>query len=261
MDPRAFAERPFRRWRPQALACLAEKRPPEDLRWNAAGELEASLFDPAPRRWTGPRPSLPAPFVKRAVTGACHSCPERWEILYRLLWRLVSRRECHLLQQAGDPDLRRFETIHRAVVMDIHHMIAFLRFQQVATGDPDAVELVAHYEPDHSILGWVVPHFIRRLGSTSWAIMTPRASVVHTRGKTQFGPGATRCPSDDPDTAASLWRRYYQASFNPTRANHPLFERTLPRRYRRHLTEAPVIESLTEVVQTSRHQDSEHGRR
>ena len=96
--------------------------------------------------------------------------------------------------------------------------------------------LVAHYEPDHRILGWVAPHFTRRLGDTSWAILTPDASVTCDRGQCHFGPGVRLLSSEDPDDIAALWCRYYRTTFNRERANTTLLDKNLPQRYRKHLT-------------------------
>jgi DNA polymerase len=248
MHPHRHAERPYRGWIPQAQVCLSEHRSPEEIGWNAAGVCERNLFAAeAERTGAGRGPWAPA-FVRRARKVACHRSAQRWDVLYRALWRIEIRHETHLFNRAGDPDVRRLEDLHRAVAMDIHHMIAFLRFGDIDGEAFGGIRLLARYEPDHAILGWVVPHFMRRLGETSWAILTPQASVTCRNGVCDFGPGWRVTPKQTEDDLATLWRRYYQATYNSERSNPPLFDKSLPLRYRQHLTEASTIEQLTQTA-------------
>ena len=59
----------------------------------------------------------------------CHSDPERFAFLYRMLWRL--RTEPNLLHIQSDPDVRRFEAMEKSVRRDIHKMRAFVRFRRI----------------------------------------------------------------------------------------------------------------------------------
>lgn len=246
MNPITHAEQPYYAWLAQALTGLANRRSPADTNWTADGRIQKSLFDTdsANAAFTGP--ALSENFTSKAKRVACHRDTKRWDVLYRILWRLLAQQEKHLLKLAGDPDVRRFETFHRAVAMDAHRMQGFLRFQDITEGSNGDIELVALYEPDHRVLGWVVPYFRRRLGTTHWAILTPYDSVTCRRGEFEFGPGIRRSVQQDTDDIATLWRRFYQATYNPERTNKPLFDKTLPPRYRKHLTEAPTIDNLTD---------------
>jgi DNA polymerase len=245
MDPRAHAEQPYRRWLPRALRCLAQRREPAVVAWSADGQPEQSLFGIDGSTGAAPLLTPSAAFRARAVHIACHRDPKRWDLLYRVLWRVHVGGEKHLLHRCGEPDVRRFETYHRAVTMDAHRMKGFLRFEQLPDENAGAVQLVAYYEPDHRVLGWVVPHFRKRMGQTPWAILTPDASVTCHEGRYHFGPGARMSASEDGDDIARLWCRFYEAAFNPARSNTPLLDKNLPKRYRKHLTEATTIETLS----------------
>jgi len=243
MDPRTHAEQPYRRWLPQAIRSVLDRQEPGSVTWTAEGLAQRGLFDSEPPTMPLPELALSKAFCVRAKRIACHRSVRRWDILYRLLYRIHAEGDRHLLERAGDSDVRRFETFDRAVTIDVHRMKAFLRFQEPKEKTGDGY-LVAHYEPDHRILGWVAPHFIRRLGDTSWAILTPDASVTYDRGRCHFGPGVRLLSSEDPDDIAALWCGYYRTTFNRERANPTLLDKNLPQRYRKHLTEAPTIEQL-----------------
>jgi len=245
MDARTHAEQPYRRWLPQALRCLADRREPGCVMWTAQGDVQQGLFDTESPGPTSGRIAPSEAFHVRARRIACHRDVRRWDVLYRVLWRICAEGEHHLLECPADPDVRRFETFDHAVTMDTHRMKGFLRFQKVTAEQTGDDYFVAHYEPDHRILGWVVPYFAKRLGEAAWAILTPDASVTCTRRRCRFGPGVRLLPSEDSDGIAALWRRYYRATFNPERANTPLLDKNLPPRYRRHLTEAPTIDELS----------------
>lgn len=245
MNALAQAEKPLREWLVHARKCLAYMEAPADVTWTAQGQRESRLFDTGSNdRVFGAKP-IPQVYTAKAAKVACHRDPQRWALLYRILWRIQSQHETYLLELAGDPDVRRFETLYRAVAQDIHRMKAFVRFQDVGDLDTGDVSLVAFYEPDHNILAWVVPHFRKRLGLVNWAILTPWASVTCRQEKFHFGTGVQASPRQCQDGVASLWCRYYRATHNPERTNTPLFDKTLPHRYRRHLTEMPAIEQLS----------------
>ena len=70
-----------------------------------------------------------AQFVKIAQFVACHASPDRWTLLYRVLWRLT-RGEPYLLALSGDPDVARMRRYEKMVRRDLHKMKAFVRFRQ-----------------------------------------------------------------------------------------------------------------------------------
>ena len=111
-------------------------------------------------------------FVERASTAICHSDPERFALLYGLLWRL--RTEPNLLKIASDPDIRRFEAMEKSVRRDIHKMRAFVRFRKIGEGDDE--RYVAWFEPEHFIVERNAAFFVRRFTGMRWSILTPHAS-------------------------------------------------------------------------------------
>ena len=129
---------------------------------------------------------VPREFVERAETVFCHSDPERFAFLYRLLWRL--RSEPNLLKIASDPDIRRFEAMEKAVRRDIHKMRAFVRFRKIGEGDDE--RYVAWFEPEHFIVERNAAFFVRRFTGMRWTILTPYASASWDGENLAIGPGA-----------------------------------------------------------------------
>jgi len=92
----------FEAWQAAARVLLGEGVPPTDVAWAetaSAPEAGPGPVSPAVVR-------VPRQFIDLARQAAGASDPERWQILYAVLWRLV--REDHELLKAGhDPQVRR----------------------------------------------------------------------------------------------------------------------------------------------------------
>ncbi|MFL5316806.1 MAG: DUF4130 domain-containing protein, partial [Microvirga sp.] len=121
---------------------VAEGVPPDEVAWSTASA--AGLFAgviPGLARGDNPEPTSTAPLrLPRAVATlidsvVCNRDPERYALLYRLVWRIVHR-ERHLLEVASDPLAHRLELIAKAARRDIHKMHAFVRFRRTA-GEPE----------------------------------------------------------------------------------------------------------------------------
>ena len=61
----------------------------------------------------------------------CHCEPQRYALLYGLIWRVLHG-ERSLLEVPSDPLVHRLEAMRKAVGRDIHKMHAFLRFREDA---------------------------------------------------------------------------------------------------------------------------------
>ena len=104
----------------------------------------------------------------------CHRDPERFALLYTLLWRLTHG-EKSLLMVASDPLVHRLRQMQKSVRRDTHKMTAFVRFRQV---EDDAGErYVAWFEPEHHILRRVSSFFVDRFAAMRWSILTPEGSL------------------------------------------------------------------------------------
>ncbi|MEO0690192.1 MAG: UdgX family uracil-DNA binding protein, partial [Pseudomonadota bacterium] len=180
-------------------------------------------------------------FMSLARNAALHSDPERFSLLYRLLWRLQSNSRC--MEDKADADVRRVEELDKSVRRDSHKMHAFVRFREV-TDDSGAEHYVAWFEPDHHIVRANAGFFMRRFANMNWSILTPRG-CLHWDGTTMRESGPARredAPSGDPVEA--LWKSYYSSIFNPARLKVGAMLAEMPKKYWKNMPEAELIPEL-----------------
>src|SRR4051794_33740476 len=118
---------------------------PERVSWHCADDVELDLFDADPHVGTVtaavaaagaaavPPVNAPATFLPLSESAVLHRDPERFALLYRLLWRF--QLEPALRADPLDPDWLRADAMAQAVRRDMHKMKAFVRFRTVADGD------------------------------------------------------------------------------------------------------------------------------
>ena len=102
----ALIQRDFDSWRTTARRFLAQQIPPEQILWQDVTQAPLlSLPTPASEP-SGEEPGLqsilspnkvPRAFLPLAQLVSCHRDPNRWPLLYRLLWR-VTHTEPNLLE-------------------------------------------------------------------------------------------------------------------------------------------------------------------
>jgi DNA polymerase len=204
----------------------------------ALGDEEAA-DDPEPR--PEQRPKVPRAFVEMAAQVACHRSPERWGLLYRLLWRLTHG-EGHLLKVAVDPDVHSLMKMQKAVRHDVHKMRAFVRFREVV--HEGRISYVAWFEPQHFIVEYNARFFVDRFAGMQWSILTPDR-CVHWEGKRlTFTPGVSRSTAPREDAVEALWLEYYAHIFNPARVKTGAMLSEMPLKYWKNLPEASIIPKL-----------------
>ena len=101
----------FEAWQAVARALLHEGVPPAEVTWRhapagPAGATGAAAV--ATQAAAGPR--VPRQFIELARQAAGSSDPERWALLYEILWRLVHERR-DLLADSSDPQVRRLNAL------------------------------------------------------------------------------------------------------------------------------------------------------
>jgi probable DNA metabolism protein len=126
------SETDFNGWRQAARALALNHVGPSGVTWTVRGN-EPELFQPVaetlPLQTEQATFNVPAKFVELAQSAILHRDPERFAILYRLLWRLLGHHD--LLDVATDPDVSQVSGMTRAVHRDEHKMHAFVRFREV----------------------------------------------------------------------------------------------------------------------------------
>lgn len=247
----------FSAWRDQARSLLEDRVPPEAVLWSDTGSGQDELFStsssPAPSvrvRETDPV-SVPKPFLVLANAVACHRAPERWGLLYRLLWR-VTRENRHLLLVATDDDVRRASAMAKEVQRDVHKMRAFVRFRKVGETEADREQFVAWFEPFHHIVRRNASFFRDRFTGMDWSILTPEECAHWDGTDLHFTPGVVREAAPDGDELEDLWRSYYRSIFNPARLKLKAMQAEMPVKYWKNLPEAPLIRELTSAASTRR---------
>jgi DNA polymerase len=237
-------------WRDSARALVQAAVPPERVTWIEPGGT-ASLFARGDCQ-----PPVPAEgasivrasktFVQLAKSAICHSDPERFALLFRLLWR--HQRQPRVLEDRADADVRRLEELARQVRRDMHKMRAFVRFRLLE--EEGAQErYVAWFEPEHHILRANAGFFVRRFANMRWAILTPQGSISWDGEVLVEGPPAQRTDAPESDAAEELWRRYYASIFNPARLKVGAMLKEMPRKYWKNLPEAALIPELVAGAQ------------
>ena len=227
-------------WRDAARRMLGAGIPPARIAWRVAGE-PASLLDQPPPAAAPAALTVPRDFIGLASRVIQHRDGARFDLLYRLLWR-IAQGERDLLRIPTDPDTARAEAMAKSVRRDAHKMHAFLRFREVQ--EPDGPRFLAWFEPDHHIEEAEAGFFLRRFAALRFSIVTPRRSV-HWDGTTlAFGPGGSRRDVPPEDATEELWRTYFAAIFNPARLKPAAMRAEMPKKYWANLPEAQDIPRL-----------------
>ncbi|ATC64276.1 hypothetical protein CMV30_10080 [Nibricoccus aquaticus] len=266
-------------WTDTARALLTESHPPDQVLWLSPDEFSLwfvsensapysvqippspsptpdSLCPPCPSSVPSVVPSenpsspshtsgsirVPREFPTLARLVAAHAAPNRWEILYRVLWRLTHG-EPQLLHLFTDPDVHTLRTWEKAVRRELHKLTAFVRFRQVRT-DTGADHYIAWYEPEHDVIALGAPFFRRRFASMNWSILSPRRCIHWDGTALRESPGVPRTDAPTADTLEPLWLTYYASIFNPARLKINAMLREMPKRYWANLPEADLIKKL-----------------
>ncbi|MEL6530310.1 MAG: UdgX family uracil-DNA binding protein [Pseudomonadota bacterium] len=236
-------------WRERARQLLQCDIPPDRIAWIEPGGTADLFAHDGPAR---SEKRLPVPdrdsrgvraskrFMNLARNAALHSDPQRFDLLYRMLWRLQSNPRC--MEDKADPDVRRIEELDKSVRRDSHKMHAFVRFRLIEREGGE--HYVAWFEPDHHIVSANAGFFMRRFANMNWSILTPRG-CIHWDGETMHESGPARredAPQGDP--VEELWKSYYSSIFNPARLKVGAMLAEMPKKYWKNMPEAELIPDL-----------------
>ena len=229
-------------WRNAARALALSDTPPQDVIWSVGAPDDLFASAPlAPDAAPASAFAVPRPLLELAQTVIQSSDPQRFALLYGLIWR-VRQGERAIMQDAADPQLDRALRLAQSVKRDTHKMRAFLRFREV-TSDAGS-RYVAWFEPAHFIVEANADFFIRRFSNMMFTILTPYRSLHWTGEEHSFGPGADPAEIPDDDALAAYWQAYFGAIFNPARLKVSAMTSEMPRKYWRNLPEAAAIPDL-----------------
>ena len=242
------AETDFEGWRTGARALRLAGVAPADAAWRVG--QDGGLFDdalPPPAEDAAPF-TAPRAFVEIAQDVILHRDPVRFDLLYRLLWRL--RDTPALMADVSDPDVSEALLMRRQVRDAEHKMHAFLRFRRI--DDPDDEQTPETYaswfEPAHRIVERGVGFFVRRMANLHFSILTPDV-CAHWDGALSFTPGLDAAARPPEDALEEDWRAYFASTFNPARVNASLMTQHMPRRYWNNMPEARLIPQMVSRAQ------------
>ena len=205
---------------------------PADVVWHTPDSLALDIFatqPTPPATTTAIAPTIvftvPRPFLELCTRVTLHRDPGRFDLMYRLLWRI--RHTPGLAHDSLDPDMIRANLLARAVRHDMHKMKAFVRFRPVHDAANEPLH-VAWFEPENHIVAATAPFFARRFAQMRWAIMTPDLCVQWDGEQLAYSPGAQRSDTPGPDAGEALWLTYYANIFNPARPPYCAADATCP---------------------------------
>ena len=161
----------------EARRLLASQVPPHEVQWRAA---TAQSVDEEPveagHACIGNRAAraiVPQSFMRISELVVLHHDVDRFDLLYRSLWRLVYEPE--LKHDFGDEDLARLRQMAQSVRRDIQKMRVRLHFRPLLLkGRPVPF---AWYEPTHFICETVGAVLAKQDPARGWILLTPQRSL------------------------------------------------------------------------------------
>ncbi len=254
-------------FRHAARELLVALVPPEKITWHSGAEPTQDLFasssvapvatpacQMANTQTITQMIRVPPEFASLCASVILHSDPNRFGLLYRLLWRLKT--EPGLRHDPLDADWLQAQRMAQAVRRDMHKMKAFVRFRVVQfpemAADANSSLHIAWFEPAHHTLEATAPFFVRRFTQMRWAILTPECSAVWDGQALTFGPGGQKQDLPPADAGEALWLTYYQNIFNPARLKLKMMQKEMPKRYWKNLPEAQFISQLSATASERR---------
>ncbi|MDB5504657.1 MAG: phage polymerase-related protein [Tardiphaga sp.] len=235
-------ETDFDGWRKAARTLALNNVAPANVTWSVPSD-EPELFAPngtPPLETPEGTFSVSAKFVDLARSAILHSDPERFALLYRVLWRLRGNHD--LLQIATDPDVAKLQALNKAVHRDQHKMKAFVRFREI--GREPKSRFVAWFEPEHHIVAATAPFFARRFADMAWSILTPDVCAHWDGHAVSITPGVPKSDAPTQDRLEETWLTYYASIFNPARLKTKAMQSEMPKKYWKNLPEAALIRPL-----------------
>ncbi|MFP3566325.1 UdgX family uracil-DNA binding protein [Paraburkholderia sp. SIMBA_030] len=263
----------FAAWRRAARALLRQGVEPGQIEWiesdDAAAHGENGISDPARQDThalaaTGTEatsgtsgasnasdttttatafavPAIPRELLTRLKTAGCFRAPDRWALLYRVLWRWTHG-ERNVLDP-DDADSALLDQRIQAVERETDDLLALTLFRRrdPSMGPP---EFVGWYEPHHDLLARAAARLAPRTGESTWMLTTPHGAAfwngmllrigqplpdeaAHSAQASAANAMTGEAITSEPTEA--LWLAYYASAFNAAQSSVPLrYWRTPP---------------------------------
>lgn len=134
-------------------------------------------------------PAISRELLVRLKTAACFRAPDRWALLYRILWRWTHG-ERHVLDLT-DPDGALLDQRIQATEHETQDLLILTLFRR---RDPSMglPEFVGWYEPQHDLLERAAARFGARMGDSTWMLATPHGAAFWNGMLLRIGRPATQ---------------------------------------------------------------------
>ena len=237
----------FESWRKEARKHLMAGVTPDKINWGSQDTLFTEFnfnesFVPVVLKSEF---KVSPEFIELAKTVSYARNTDRWDLLYRILFRLQYENP-QLLNITVDSDIRKAELLVKSIRRDIHKMHAFVRFKKeiVMTKNGEEEYYVAWHKPEHLITQIATPFFARRFGDRKWSIYTPDESAHWNLEKLTFGAGLEQREFTTKDDWDEVWKTYYRSIFNPARIKIKMMKSEMPVKYWSSMPETELIKEL-----------------
>jgi uracil-DNA glycosylase len=239
----------FDEWRTSARDLLQAGYRPEDIFWQNEEYPPQDLFGPEDTHILSPSKKITVTkgFLELAQFAACHASPDRFALLYRILWRMTHENK-NLLHYKTDNDILKLNAYVKAVRHDAYKIKAFLRFRE--TNHAGQNHFIAWYEPEHYSLELSLPFFQTRFKNMVWSILTPYLAAHWDRENLalQENPDPSCVPKED--AIEQYWLKYYASIFNPARPKKGAMLSQMPKKYWKNMPETALIQDLLRQSET-----------
>lgn len=235
-------DKTFEGWRAAARELILAGTAPQKIHWTESTSLlsfetTAEIKDaPALKNLT-----VPPEFMNLAESVAYARDEDRWQLLYRILFRLQHENP-NLMKISVDSDIHRALLIEKSVRRDVHKMHAFVRFKLALIDGEE--HYIAWHKPEHPCVRPATPFFARRFGDKKWSIFTPEESAHWDLQNLTFGPGMAQHQFQTEDEWDEVWKTYYKSIFNPARIKIKMMKSEMSPKYWASMPETSLIRDL-----------------
>ncbi len=255
------SETDYSEWRAAARRLLQHGVPPEQTDWRGPREM-TSFLDDLQKPWgslsdTNTNTVVPRAFPELAERVLCHTDPERFAKLYRILFRLQS--DPLFLNDSPHDDILWLHECDHAIRRDRHKMHAFVRFKKVGEGRFKREQFAAWFEPTHYITRLTAPFFTRRFPNMDWVIITPHCSARWNGQILTFDAGGKKSDVPTDDALEEHWKTYFQSIFNPARLKVGAMLSEMPKKYWKNMPETALIPDLVASAKVRQNTMETHG--
>ncbi len=219
----------FAAWRRVARSLLQAAVEPHEIEWIECIDVTVPAWNENKNIPPAVSAETPVPEFKisRELLSALEAAagfraPNRWSLLYRILWRWSHGERA--ARSPEDPDGALLDERIKAVEREAHEMETRTRFRRrdPSLGPP---ELVGWYEPRHDVLERTAARLAKRTGYATWVVATPHGAAFWDGTLLRVARPAeegtpSRTVSDDPvgeadtgDAPEALWLAHYAHAF------------------------------------------------